>query len=67
MEENKQDICDALLVALKKTRYMKELESLTYDDGNEIVTAKFSNGGKKEINVSMDSGQAMIRDIMSQI
>ena len=65
-EENKQAICDALLPVLQMTRDLFDLESLEYqeDDNREIVVATYSNGYKKEINVHMDSGCAMIRDII---
>lgn len=70
MEEDKRLICDLLLVALQKTRDLWDLEALNYerfDSDTEFVTAVFENGGKRKINVSMDSGVAMIRDIMKNI
>ena len=33
-------------------------------ESNETVTALFTQGTVREINVSMDSGSAMIRDIL---
>lgn len=68
-EEDKQAICDALLLALKKTRHLYDLISLKYTklDGDEIVVAKFQNGYKKEICVNLDSGIAMIADIATKI
>lgn len=67
MKENKQSICDLLLVTLQATRNASDLVSLEYfedEKGNETVVATFESGGKRVINVSMDSGTAMIRDIM---
>lgn len=37
------------------------------EDKQEIVTATFANGGRTLINVNLDSGWAMIQDIVSQI
>lgn len=67
--EDKQAICDALLLALKKTRHLYDLISLKYTkkDDDEIVVAEFQNGYKKEICVNLDSGIAMIADIATRI
>jgi len=65
--ENKQKICDLLLAALQATYSASDLVSLTFDAEAEIVTATFASGGKRRINVAMDSGTAMIRDIANHI
>ena len=68
--EDKQLICDLLLEALQATRHLADLKSLTYryiSAGNEIVEAVFCGNYAKVINVSMDSGIAMIRDIIKQV
>lgn len=69
MREDKQAICDALLVALKKTRHLNDLISLKYTkmDKDEIVVAEFQNGYRKKICVNLDSGIAMIADIATKI
>lgn len=65
MSEDKQAICNALLLALKKTKDLYDLVELNYikGDGDEIVVAKFQNGHEKKVCVNMDSGIAMILDI----
>ena len=67
--EDKQKICDLLLPALQATRNLYDLEKLTYyrDGDRETVTATFRNGYDKHVNVAMDSGTAMIKDIISNI
>lgn len=68
--EDKQTICDLLLPALQATRALSDLISLEYkcaDDGDERVIATFDSGFKKRANVTMDSGAAMIYDILKQI
>lgn len=65
--ENKQLICDRLLETLKLTRQLYDLIDLDYIEEKELVVAHFEGGGKKEINVAMDSGIAMIRDIIRGI
>lgn len=70
--EDYQGICDQLLVTLKKTRACSDLVSLTYfhgykgDPDHDVVEAKYPSGTIK-INVTWDSGIAMIRDIMRNI
>lgn len=67
MFEDKQMICNKLLEALRLTRQFEDLKSLVYvreSDDCETVTAIFEQGSTKEINVSLDSGAAMIRDIL---
>ena len=68
--EDKQTICDLLLPALQATRALSDLISLEYKcavDGDERVIATFDSGFKKRANVTMDSGAAMIYDILKQI
>ena len=68
--EDKQMICDKLTEALKLTRQYEDLQSLIFmrkDVDHETVTALFASGGTREINVSMDSGSAMIRDILKAL
>lgn len=67
MNENKQLILDHLLKALQNTRDAYDLVSLTYNNELEEVTAVFESGGRRTINVRMDSGTAMIRDVMSNL
>ena len=69
MREDKQAICDALLLALKKTQRLYDLIDLKYTkmDDDEIVVAEFQNGYKKKICVNLDSGIAVIVDIVTKI
>lgn len=68
--EDKDMICKELAKVLKLTRNQNDLEDLRYeilDNGEEIVTVTWNGGGRKIVGVSMDSGTAMIRDIMRAI
>lgn len=65
--EDKRRICGRLLETLKLTRQLYDLIDLDYIEEKELVVAHFEGGGKKEINVAMDSGIAMIRDIIRGI
>lgn len=62
---NKQEICDLLLPCLKATGRLDRLEELEYVKEEEVVLVKFNNGFTKTANVAMDSGIAMIKDILS--
>lgn len=67
MTENKQKICDLLLITLQATSNAEDVLSLTHDEESETVTVTFISGSKRVVNVAMDSGTAMIRDIIGQI
>lgn len=67
LEEDKQLICDKLLEVLQITLNLHDVLELTYDPKTETVTAFFETGHTKTANVAMDSGTAMIKDIVSQI
>jgi hypothetical protein len=67
--EDKQLICDLLCKTLQATRDQRDLVSLTYHKlgpDDEQVTIAWSEGGTS-VNVSLDSGVAMIRDILKAI
>ena len=68
--EDKQKILDLLLPALQATRNLYDLVSLKYiwcSDREEYVVATFANGYMKKVNVSVDSGTAMILDVVRHI
>lgn len=65
--EDKQRICSALAPLLRLTRNLYDLAYLHYDPETETVKATFLNGHTKTANVALDSGTAMIRDIIQQI
>lgn len=71
MNEDKQKICDLLLPALQATRNLHDLAALRYVKDEvrkrEHVIAVFANGHIKTVNVHMDSGTAMIHDIIENI
>lgn len=67
MTENKQKICDLLLITLQATSNAADVLSLIYNEESETVTVTFVSGGKRMVNVAMDSGTAMIRDIMAKL
>lgn len=67
--ENYQEICYLLCVALRKTRQYGDLWRLRHVEENDAryVIAEFTNGGTRVINVTMDSGIAMIKDIIKNL
>lgn len=67
--EDKQLICNLLCAALQATRDQRDLKSLTYHrqgPDDEMVTIAWDEGGTS-VNVSMDSGIAMMRDILQAL
>ena len=67
LKEDKQEICSLLCRALRATINARDLVSLSYYPENEIIIACFRGGGTKQVNVALDSGTAMIRDIMRHL
>ena len=66
-EEDKQRLCNLLLPALQATRSLYDLADLKYNDDEGIVIATFGSGYTKKVNVTADSGIAMIKDILKHI
>ena len=56
-----------LLPALQETRNLHDLVELEYRADRELVYAKFTSGNYKIVDVAMDSGIAMICDVVHQI
>lgn len=71
MEENKRAICQALLVALWNTRAGRDLTDLEYHDNEYTddahVDAVFADGRRIRIDVTGDSGIAVIKDIIDHL
>lgn len=70
---DKKEIVEAFLPVLQMTEDFKDLIDLEYQirtNGNfqrETVIATFENGCTKEVNVTYDSGFAMLKDIVKQL
>ena len=64
MREDKQAICNALCEALKLTKAFRGIERIDYNADSEKAIVVFDEYDRVEINVAMDSGAAMIRDIL---
>lgn len=67
--EDKEKITESLFSLLTQTMYFHNLESLIYakDEQDEWITASFKNGYKKTINVTADSGIALIQDVINHV
>lgn len=68
--EDKATICDLLSVTLQATRNQQDLRSIQYvkkPNGDELAVLTWDGGGQRQVNVTADSGTAMIRDIMKAI
>ena len=68
MGENKQAILDKLVQAIRCTRAGEDVVALRYDRDSETVHVDFESGEDgRIINVAMDSGFAMIKDVVNNI
>lgn len=67
MKENKRLICELLADVIRQTMAGEDVEDIQYitpADGIEVASVYLKNGVKMGINVTADSGIAMIRDIL---
>jgi hypothetical protein len=64
--EDKQKILNLLCRALQATDNAGDLLSLTYLPHEDSVILRFENG-RWRVNVAMDSGTAMIRDVVNNL
>ena len=68
--ENKSNIVQRLHLCLLATRIGKDVTDLSYvkyDDGEEYVTIKVKGGWQKAVNVTGDSGAALILDVVKAL
>ena len=68
--ENKETIIQLLLQALKFTVAGVNIEQIRYEqltNGDEIAVIMYDNGYRKSVNISCDSGLALMRDILRAI
>lgn len=68
--EDKQNIINYLFQTLKQTVAGVGLESIRYEqltNGDEIAVLMYDNGYRKSVNISCDSGLALMRDILRAI
>ena len=65
--ENKQMILLHLRDAFKWTRGGADVDKLEYQEADEVVIIHFMNGSKKRVNVAMDSGLSLIRDVCAAL
>ena len=64
--EDKQKILNYLAKALQETDNVSDLIGLTYIPNKECVIIQFERG-RRFVNVQMDSGTAMIRDVVNHL
>ena len=70
--ESKAKITKKLFELLQMTRDGEDIEDMEYVNdpnsiGREHVYIKYKDGYMKRVNVSMDSGSALIRDVLREI
>lgn len=67
--EDKAEITWELCKLMRKTRYGRHISMMEYskDDYGEYVTVTYDNGSIKKVDVTADSGSALIMDVLSHI
>ena len=56
-----------MVKTLRVPEKVYDVESLTYNEGNGTVEVRFIGEGNRLISVVMDSGTAVIRDIVNHL
>lgn len=67
MGENKQDIVSKLSGLLKATRAGSNIDRLELTADEKEVRITFGSGFGKSVNVTGDSGIALIKDVISRL
>lgn len=77
MKEDKQEICNKLTELLKLTRGGYDVQSIEYQEVRnnpddkwplyEFAVIHYLNGYSEKVNVTLDSGVAMIKDIFENV
>ena len=67
MTENKSDIVMCLKILLKATRAGSDIEDLILNETKDSITILFCHGGRREVNISGDSGIAIIKDVIKKL
>ncbi|MBP5412824.1 MAG: hypothetical protein J6Y47_06200 [Bacteroidales bacterium] len=69
MGEDKQYILNLLLKAIQATRAGNDVTGLEFNPKTEIVNVYFGGSGfpSRTINVAMDSGIAVLKDVINHI
>lgn len=72
MKENKAEITEKLFQTIKLTHAGEDISDMQYVNdpnsyGREHVIITYDTGYIKRVNVSMDSGAALIRDVMREV
>lgn len=71
MPENKQDIANQLCEALKRTNMWDDITGLKYIEESSDVQYVYidfkDHPAARRVNVSIDSGWAMIKDIVNHL
>lgn len=68
--EDKQNVINYLFQALKQTVAGVGLDAIRYEqltNGDEIAVLMYDNGYRKSVNISCDSGLALMRDILRAV
>ena len=67
MDENKAMICKEFTSVLQSTRNGQNVVDLVYEEmpsGDEVVSIVYKNGYVRRVDVTCDSGTAMLSDII---
>lgn len=65
--ENREKIVKLLKMLLMSTRAGSNIADLVLKEAEEQVIIIYRNGGQRPVNISCDSGLAIIKDVVAKI
>lgn len=65
--EDKQEICNRLADLLKSTSYWCDVDRIEYKPSPEEAVVYFKDQEPVSVNIAMDSGCAIIKDVIKGI
>ena len=65
--ENKEEIIMRLKLLLKATRAGNSIADLILNEGQDTVIILFRHGAVREVNIAVDSGIAIIKDVIKAL
>lgn len=65
--ENKKEIVLRLKLLLMATRAGNDIKKLVLSEDEEYITIVRENGAEKKVCIAMDSGIALIRDVIKEL
>lgn len=65
--ENKKDIVTRLKILLNATRAGEDIKKMELTEDEDLIVIQWKNGSTQKVNITADSGVAIISDVLKAI